>query len=531
MATETRTAPGPGIDEVFVEAVAAGDGSRIRSPYGDAVKSLALCLPPSRPADGPDRDPVSLYSDLLAERERRGRPVRVAVIGAGKFGGAADRATGADAGHGAGRRRRSRPGAGAPGARLLRPGGTRRRGRDRDRRGRRRALRPLRGHRDPLLAAACPEVDVVVEATGAPEAGARHALAAVEAGRHVVMVNVEADVTVGALLKRRADAAGVVYTLVDGDQPGCIMDMVEWARTLGFEIVAAGRGTVRYADDSAGTPDSVQDRYGFDDDLMERRTINTRMFNSFRDGTKAQVEMTALANMTGLPPDVRGMHEPSVNVEEIPRRFSRREEGGLLGRSGVVELANSVAADGRTMLPDPLGTGVFCVIRAEHPFVREDLAGYHCHAGGDGRNFLLWRPYHLVAVEAPLSIARAALYQRPTGAPRPRPVADTVTVAKRDLATGEVLDGGGGYTVNGVIETAEAARAEGLPAPRPVVRGDAEDRRGRRRGGALRRGRSRGGLPARSAPRAGPPDGLTPQRSRTTARARRRESPPASSTA
>ena len=254
----------------------------------------------------------------------------------------------------------------------------------------------------------------------------------------------------------------MVYTLVDGDQPGCIMEMVEWARTLGFEIVAAGRGTVRYADDGAGTPDSVQDRYGFDDDLMERRTINTKMFNSFRDGTKAQVEMTALANMTGLPPDVRGMHEPSVNVEEIPQRLSLREEGGLLGRSGVVELANSVAADGRTMLPDPLGTGVFCVIRAEHPFIREDLAGYHCHAGGGGRNFLLWRAYHLVAVEAPLSIARAALYQRPTGAPRQRPVADTVTVAKRDLRAGEILDGGGGYTVNGVIETAEASRSEGL---------------------------------------------------------------------
>ena len=325
---------------------------------------------------------MSLYSDLLAERERRGRPVRVAVIGAGKFGGGLivqlaqtpgmEAAVVADLDP----ERAHRVLASCGPAERAAEAGTETAVADAVRSGR----CAVTG--DPLLAAACPEVDVVVEATGAPEAGARHALAAIEAGRHVVMVNVEADVTVGALLKRRADAAGVVYTLVDGDQPGCIMDMVEWARTLGFEIVAAGRGTVRYADDSAGTPDSVQDRYGFDDDLMERRTINTRMFNSFRDGTKAQVEMTALANMTGLPPDVRGMHEPSVNVEEIPRRFSRREEGGLLGRSGVVELANSVAADGRTMLPDPLGTGVFCVIRAEHPFIREDLAGYHCHAGG-----------------------------------------------------------------------------------------------------------------------------------------------------
>jgi predicted homoserine dehydrogenase-like protein len=315
---------------------------------------------------------------------------------------------------------------------------------------------------DAELAASSPEVDVVVDATGVPEAGARHAVVAIDAGHHVVMVNVEADVTVGALLKRRAQAAGVVYTLVDGDQPGCIMEMVEWARTLGFEIVAAGRGTVYFDDDRSGTPDSVQDRFGFDDELMGRRTINAKMYNSFRDGTKAQVEMTALANMTGLPPDVRGMHEPSVNLEDIPRRFSLRDEGGLLSRSGVVELANSVAADGRTMLPDPLRMGVFCVIRAEHPFIQEDLTSYHCHPGGDGHNFLLWRPYHLVAVEAPLSIARAALYGRPTGAPLDTPVADTITVAKRDLRAGDKLDGGGGYTVNGLIETAPVARAEGL---------------------------------------------------------------------
>ncbi len=406
---------------------------------------------------------MSLYSDLLAERERRGRPVRVAVIGAGKFGGGLivqlaqtpgmEAAVVADLDP----RRAHRVLASCGPAERAAEAGTETAVADAVRSGR----CAVTG--DPLLAAACPEVDVVVEATGAPEAGARHALAAIEAGRHVVMVNVEADVTVGALLKRRADAAGVVYTLVDGDQPGCIMDMVEWARTLGFEIVAAGRGTVRYADDSAGTPDSVQDRYGFDDDLMERRTINTRMFNSFRDGTKAQVEMTALANMTGLPPDVRGMHEPSVNVEEIPRRFSRREEGGLLGRSGVVELANSVAG-GRTHACCPTRWARACSASSapSTPSSARTWPATTATPGADGRNFLLWRPYHLVAVEAPLSIARAALYQRPTGAPLDRPVADTVTVAKRDLRAGEVLDGGGGYTVNGVIETAEAARAEGL---------------------------------------------------------------------
>ncbi len=305
-------------------------------------------------------------------------------------------------------------------------------------------------------------IDVVVEATGIPEVGARLGYETLMHRKHLVMVNVEADVTVGPFLRRLADTAGVVYTLVDGDQPGVTMNMVDWARTLGFEIVAAGRGTVFYDDDRTGTPDTVPQRFGFSDELIERRTINFKMFNSFRDGSKAQIEMTALANMTGLPPDVRGMHEPSVNIADIPRLFSRRTEGGLLSRHGVVELANSVSSDGKTMLPTPLQMGVFVVIRTAHPFTQEDLAGYNLYAGGAGKNYLLYRPYHLVAVEAPISIAKAVLSGVPTGAPLPTPIADVITVAKRDLKAGERLDGSGGYTVNGLSERAETARTENL---------------------------------------------------------------------
>ncbi len=405
---------------------------------------------------------MQLFTPLLAERQQSNNPVRAAIIGAGKFGGGLivqlaqcpgmEAAVVADLNP-----ERARAVFDSCGladrvviaetadaiADVVVAGGL-----------------AITG--DPVLAAACEVVDVVVDATGVPEAGALHAATAIEAGRHVVMVNVEADVTVGAALRRRADAAGVVYTLVDGDQPGCTMHMVEWARTLGFEIVAAGRGTIYFATDRDGTPDSVQERFGFSDEVMRRRTINTKMYNSFRDGTKAQVEMTALANMAGLPPDVRGMHEPSVNLEDIPQQFSLQQEGGLLTRSGVVELANSVAGDGQSMLSEPLKMGVFCVVRAEHPFIMEDLAGYGCHVGGDGHNMLLWRPYHLVAVEAPLSIACAALYNRPTGTPLPEPTADTITIAKRDLQAGETIDGGGGYTVNGVIEKADVALRGGL---------------------------------------------------------------------
>lgn len=315
---------------------------------------------------------------------------------------------------------------------------------------------------DGLLVCQSELVDVVVEATGIPEVGARMAYEAITCGKHVVMVNVEADVTIGPILRRLADSAGVVYTCVDGDQPGCTMNIVEWARALGFEIVAAGRGTVLLDDDRAGTPDTVPERFGFDEETLQRRSINLKMFNTFRDGTKSQVEMVALANMAGLVPDVRGMHEPSVNLADIPERFSLREEGGLLSQSGVIELANSVADDGKTPLPNPLNMGVFAVIRTEHPFIQEDLKMYHLYPGGNGNNYLLYRPYHLVAVEAPISIAQAVLLNQATGSPLPTPMAEVITVAKRPLEEGETLDGGGGYTVNGLAEKASIARDERL---------------------------------------------------------------------
>jgi predicted homoserine dehydrogenase-like protein len=315
---------------------------------------------------------------------------------------------------------------------------------------------------DGLLLTQVDGIDVVVEATGVPAVGAEMAYSAIKNGKHVVMVNVEADVTVGPILSQMADSAGVVYSLVDGDQPGSTMNMVEWATTLGFEIVAAGRGTIFYDDDRVGTPETVPQRFGFDEETLARRTINLKMYNSFRDGSKAQIEMTALANAAGLVPDVRGMHEPSVNLADIPVRFSLQEEGGLLSQHGVVELANSIAEDGVTMLDNPIRMGVFCVIRSEHPFIMEDLASYYVHTGGGGKNFLLWRPYHLVTIPAPISILKAVFDGEPTGAALHEPTAEAITVAKRDLEAGDVLDGSGGYTINVMCEKAAIARAENL---------------------------------------------------------------------
>lgn len=404
-----------------------------------------------------------MYTELLAQRQAEGRPIRVGMIGAGKFGGGLvaqiSRMTGMEvaviADINLDHARHAYSVSNVPESaqqtvtsvdqmddaiRSGTPAVT----------------------EDGLLVTRADLVDVVVEVTGIPDVGARMAYEAITHNKHVVMVNVEADVTVGPILRRLADSAGVVYTLVDGDQPGCTMNMVDWARSLGFEIVAAGRGTVLYADDPAGTPDTVPQRFGFDAEMLARRTINAKMYNTFRDGTKSQVEMAALANAAGLPPDVRGMHEPSVNLEDIPRMFSLKEEGGLLSRHGVVELANSVAPDGKTLLPNGLGMGVFVVIRSDHPFTQEDLQFYNLHPGGDGKNFLLYRPYHLVAVEAPVSIMNAALLGQATGSPGTEPVAEVVTVAKRPLEEGETLDGGGGYTVNGLCERADTARDEGL---------------------------------------------------------------------
>lgn len=313
---------------------------------------------------------------------------------------------------------------------------------------------------DASLLARSESIDVIVESTGIPDVGACTAHTAILHNKHVVMVNVEADVTVGPYLKKMADAAGVVYSLVDGDQPGCTMNMVEWATSLGFDIAAAGRGTIMLPDDREGVPETVPQRYGFDEETIARRRINFKMYNSFRDGTKAQTEMTALSNMTGLPPDVRGMHEPAVAIADIAQVMSHKSEGGILSDTGVVELANSVTTDGQR-IPQSLGMGVFVVIRTDHPFIQEDLSGYIGITGGDGKNFLLHRAYHLVAVEAPITIASAVLYGMPTGSPVGH-ISDLITVAKCNLKAGEVLDGGGGYTVNGLIEKSEVARREGL---------------------------------------------------------------------
>jgi predicted homoserine dehydrogenase-like protein len=283
-------------------------------------------------------------------------------------------------------------------------------------------------------------LDAVVEATGVPSIGALVAYRCILARRHIIMLNVETDATIGYLLKRMADAAGVVYTTSAGDEPGAILELYDFARSLGFEIVAAGKGKNNPLDRSA-TPQQLAEQ-------ARRQNMSAHMLTSFVDGTKTMVEMTAVANATGLMPDVSGMHGPHATPETLAQIFCPREDGGILSQRGVVDYALGSVAP-----------GVFLVITTEQPKVIEDLRYLRL---GQGPYWALYRPYHLANLETPRSIAQAVLYRQATLAPQGPPVAETTAVAKRDLQPGEVLEGLGGTSLYGNIERASVARAEGL---------------------------------------------------------------------
>ena len=305
-------------------------------------------------------------------------------------------------------------------------------------------------------------IEVFVDATGIPEIAARNAWAALREGRHVVMVTVEADVSCGWILAREARRQGVVYTLAAGDQPVAIMELYDWAKALGLQVIAAGRGTRRYPADRHGDPERALSRLGYDADAADRLRLNAQMYNSFRDGTKAQIEMCAVSNMTGLPPDRRGMHEPSVGLNELSDLFAPAEVGGLLDGEGVVDLANAVGPDGTSELSEHIADGVWAVATSENEHIREDMRIHGTRVSSDGQRMALFREYHLCGVETPLSIAQAALLGASSGLPRETPTSEVLAFAKRDLHPGDRLDGSGGRLVYGLIDRAEALQAEVL---------------------------------------------------------------------
>ncbi len=311
---------------------------------------------------------------------------------------------------------------------------------------------------DAMALIAHPGLDVLVEATGDPRTGIHHCLAAIANGKHVVMVNVEADVVAGPLLARKAAEAGVVYSLAWGDQPALIIEHVDWARTCGFKVVCAGKGTRYLPEYHQLTPDTVVEtltQYLEVDPLA----INLKMFNSFLDGTKSGIEMTAVCNATGLVPQDGGLGFPPASNTELAEVCKPSDYGGKLSRDGTTEVVSSLYRDGRDV-PHHLAMGTYVVIEGETDYARQCFREYHMLQDQSGRFASLYRPTHMIGLELGISVASAALREEPTGSPTGFR-ADVVATAKRDLKKGEILDGEGGHMVWGKQMPAEASLAMG----------------------------------------------------------------------
>jgi predicted homoserine dehydrogenase-like protein len=403
-----------------------------------------------------ERMPVNLYSKLL-ERDAAGRPVTVAVIGAGKFGtmflsqarltkglhvaGVADLDTA--------RAHSQLATAGWPqaayGAGSLDDAHKRRSTLVTD---------------DAMALIADPRIEVIVEATGVPGAGIRHALGAIENGKHIVMVNVEADAVAGPLLARRAREAGVVYSLAWGDQPALICEQVDWARAAGFKVICAGKGTRYEPHYHQSNPDNVWDILDKYLNIKDRNSINPKMFNSFVDGTKSGIEMTAVCNATGLVPQSDGLHFPPATRFELADICKPKTQGGTLEKEGVTEVTSSVYRDGRDV-PHHLALGTYVVFEGETDYARRCFSEYAMLPDKSGKYAALYRPIHMIGLELGISVASCALRGEPTGAPTGFR-SDVVATAKKALKAGEMLDGEGGFCVWGKQTPADVSLRDGL---------------------------------------------------------------------
>jgi predicted homoserine dehydrogenase-like protein len=306
------------------------------------------------------------------------------------------------------------------------------------------------------------DIDVIVDITGSPAAAIRHCLRAFERKKHVVNVTVEADVLAGPLLAARAKAAGVVYTLAYGDQPALICEMVDWAEACGFRVVSAGKGTKYLPDYVRSTPDTVWNHYGLTAEQATNAGMNSQIFNSFLDGTKSAIEMAAISNATGLKAPHDGLLFPPCGAEELAQTLIPRRDGGVLAESGMVEVVSSLHRDGSPVARD-LRWGVYVVFEAgaddaRAAYTRACFREYGITTDKSGRYAALYRPYHLIGLELGISVANAALRGEPTGTADGFR-ADVVAVAKKALSPGEMLDGEGGYTVWGKILRAEDSLA------------------------------------------------------------------------
>jgi len=290
-----------------------------------------------------------------------------------------------------------------------------------------------------------PAIECIVECTGHPIAGVRHALAAIDGGKHVIMVNVEADVLCGPLLAARARAKGVVYSMAYGDQPAIICELVDWVRACGFELTSAGKGMNFEPRYRYSTPDTVWGFFGWSEEDVARGDFNPKMYNSFTDGTKAAIEMAAVANGTGLDCPDDGLAFPPAGLHDLARIFRPAADGGRMARSGLVDIAASQEPDGREVVNN-IRYGVFVTFKARDDYARACFKQYGLLTDPSGWYGSMWRPFHMIGLETSVSILSAPLRGEPTGTSREFR-GDAVATAKRDLKPGERLDGEGGYTV------------------------------------------------------------------------------------
>jgi predicted homoserine dehydrogenase-like protein len=395
-------------------------------------------------------------SSMLRERAAAGRPIRIAQIGAGKFGTMFLSQV------------RLTPGMHLAGLADLMPARARERligvGWPQEQIEARSLGEALKTGRtfvtdDALSLIANPDIDVVIEATGEPATGIGLASAAIAHGKHIVMVNVEADALAGPLLARRAREAGVIYSLAWGDQPALICEQVDWARACGFSVVAAGKGTRYHPSYHQSTPDTVWDILLQYLPIQDRSHINPQMFNSFLDGTKSAIEMTAVCNATGLVPQSGGLSFPPASRFELAQVCKPRAEGGTLEKKGVTEVVSSLYRDG-TDVPHHLAMGTYVVVESEGPYAAQCFVEYNCLQDESGKYATLYRPTHMIGLELGISVASVALRGEPTGTPICFN-SDVVATAKRALKKGEVLDGEGGFTVWGRQTPADVSLAEG----------------------------------------------------------------------
>jgi predicted homoserine dehydrogenase-like protein len=304
-----------------------------------------------------------------------------------------------------------------------------------------------------------PGVDIIVECTGNPIAAVEHCLFAFQNGKHIINVTVEADAFCGPILADKAREAGVIYSLAYGDQPALACELVDWARASGFTVTSAGRGHKWLPEYRESTPDTVWNFWGLTAEQARVGGLNPKMFNAFLDGSKPAIESTAIANAADLGAPEEGLAFPPGSVDDIPTLMRPRSEGGVLERKGIVEVVSCIQRDG-TPIPYDIRKGVWVCIEADTDYVRRCFEEYKVVTDPSGRYMSIYRRWHLIGLELGISVASVGLRGEATGVARAFN-ADTVATAKRDLAAGEMLDGEGGYTVFGKLSPAAKSVAAG----------------------------------------------------------------------